>query len=109
MATFADAANNPFGGITDVADLPFGTPDEQIAACIQAPEQNARKEAALQAHATQIPPTSWLYTVASSFGAEFLGVEYFTLAAGSKGPGVGPNGWENDLFAGLDVAAALAR
>jgi N-acetyl-1-D-myo-inositol-2-amino-2-deoxy-alpha-D-glucopyranoside deacetylase len=30
-----------------------------------------------------------------------MGVEYFTLAAGERGPGDGPNGWETDLFAGI--------
>ena len=55
----------------------------------------------MRAHATQIPATSWLYAIAGNFGAEFMGVEYFTLAVGEKGPGNGPYGWEDDLFAGL--------
>ena len=60
-----------------------------------------KKVAALQAHATQIPPTSWLYAIAGNFGAEFMGLEFFTLAVGDRGPGSGPNGWESDLFAGI--------
>ena len=55
----------------------------------------------MRAHATQIPANSWLYSIAGNFGAEFMGVEYFTLAVGEKGPGTGPYGWEDDLFAGL--------
>ena len=39
--------------------------------------------------------------MAGDFGSEFMGVEYFTLAAGERGPGDGPNGWESDLFAGI--------
>ncbi|WBB79323.1 N-acetyl-1-D-myo-inositol-2-amino-2-deoxy-alpha-D-glucopyranoside deacetylase [Micromonospora sp. WMMD882] len=101
---FADASDNPFGGITDVTELPFGTPDARIAARIDATEQHAAKEAAMRAHATQIPPDSWLYSIAGNFGSEFMGVEYFTLAVGEKGPGRGPYGWEDDLFAGLDTA-----
>jgi N-acetyl-1-D-myo-inositol-2-amino-2-deoxy-alpha-D-glucopyranoside deacetylase len=61
----------------------------------------------MRAHATQIPSSSWLLTIAGNFGAEFMGVEYYKLATGGRGPGDGPNGWESDLFAGLDVASEL--
>ncbi|MEU5565787.1 N-acetyl-1-D-myo-inositol-2-amino-2-deoxy-alpha-D-glucopyranoside deacetylase [Micromonospora musae] len=101
MDQFVESSDNPFAGIEDVAELPFGTPDEQIAARIDATEQHAAKQAALRAHATQIPPTSWLYTIAGAIGGEFMGLEYFTLAKGEKGAGSGPYGWEDDLFAGL--------
>ncbi|WP_172892418.1 N-acetyl-1-D-myo-inositol-2-amino-2-deoxy-alpha-D-glucopyranoside deacetylase [Micromonospora coxensis] len=98
---FTESSDNPFDGIESVDELPFGTPDAEIAARIDATEQHAAKEAAMRAHATQIPATSWLYSIAGNFGAEFMGVEYFTLAVGEKGPGRGPYGWEDDLFAGL--------
>jgi N-acetyl-1-D-myo-inositol-2-amino-2-deoxy-alpha-D-glucopyranoside deacetylase len=98
---FTDSEFNPFAGVARVEDLPFGTPDEQIAAGIQAHEYADHKFAALRAHATQIPPTSWLFTIAANFGQEFMGVEHFTLAAGARGPGSGRYGWEGDLFAGL--------
>jgi N-acetyl-1-D-myo-inositol-2-amino-2-deoxy-alpha-D-glucopyranoside deacetylase len=101
MAAFAESTDNPFGDAKAVEELPFGTPDDQIAACIDGHEQHERKVAALRAHATQIPPTSWLYAIAGNFGAEFMGVEHFTLAVGKKGPSDGPHGWESDLFAGL--------
>jgi N-acetyl-1-D-myo-inositol-2-amino-2-deoxy-alpha-D-glucopyranoside deacetylase len=107
LEAFAGATNNPFGAVTDVDQLPFGTPDEQIAAAIHAPEYADAKTAALKAHATQIPPDSWLYTLASNFGAEFMGVEHYILARGVKGPGVGRHGWENDLFAGIEAPAVL--
>jgi N-acetyl-1-D-myo-inositol-2-amino-2-deoxy-alpha-D-glucopyranoside deacetylase len=103
---FADSEFNPFAGVERVEDLPFGTPDEQIAACIQAQEHAEQKMAALRAHRTQIPPSSWLFTIAANFGQEVMGIEHFTLAAGTKGPGAGRYGWEADLFAGLDGAAA---
>ncbi|MFI9525573.1 N-acetyl-1-D-myo-inositol-2-amino-2-deoxy-alpha-D-glucopyranoside deacetylase [Micromonospora rosaria] len=102
---FAESSDNPFAGITDLSELPFGTPDPEIAACLDATEQHVAKETAMRAHATQIPATSWLYSIAGNFGAEFMGVEYFTLAVGAKGPGSGPYGWESDLFAGLPVGA----
>ena len=101
MKTFGDSSENPFRGVENVEDLPFGTADEEIAARVDAHEFADRKVTALKAHATQIPPTSWLFAVAGNFGAEFMGVEYYRLAQGAKGPGSGPYGWEADLFAGL--------
>ena len=98
---FVETSDNPFAGIDSVDELPFGTPDPEIAARIDATEHHVAKETAMRAHATQIPATSWLYSIAGNFGAEFMGVEYFTLAVGEKGPGSGPYGWEDDLFAGL--------
>jgi N-acetyl-1-D-myo-inositol-2-amino-2-deoxy-alpha-D-glucopyranoside deacetylase len=108
MRAFAESGANPFAGVDRADDLPFGTPDEQVAARINVPEQVGAKEAALRAHATQIPPNSWLYTIARSFGAAYTGVEYFTLAAGERGPGDGPEGWEADLFAGLPAGEPAA-
>jgi len=102
MAEFQESTDNPFEGAKSVDELPFGTPDDKIAARIDAHEQHKRKVAALKAHATQIPATSWLYSIAGNFGSEFMGVEYYTLAYGAKGPADGPNGWESDLFAGID-------
>ncbi|MFD0787944.1 N-acetyl-1-D-myo-inositol-2-amino-2-deoxy-alpha-D-glucopyranoside deacetylase, partial [Micromonospora azadirachtae] len=101
MDQFVESSDNPFAGVDDVSELPFGTPDEQIAARIDATERHAAKQAAMRAHATQIPATSWLYTIAGGIGGEFMGVEYYTLAKGEKGPGSGPYGWEDDLFAAL--------
>ena len=107
MAQFAGSSDNPFEGITDPDELPFGTPDASITAAVDAHEYADHKTAALRAHATQIPPNSWLYTIAGNFGAEFMGVEHYTLARGARGPGAGPHGWEDDLFAGIDVPAML--
>ncbi len=106
LEAFTGSSDNPFAGISDADELPFGTPDAQIAARIDATEQHAAKEAAMRAHATQIPADSWLYAIAGNFGAEFMGVEYFTLAVGGKGPGNGPYGWEDDLFAGLALGGS---
>ena len=61
------------------------------------------KLAAMRAHATQIPDNSWLYGIAGDFGGEFMGVEYFLLAKGERGPGEGPHNWESDLFSGLRI------
>ncbi|WP_173058869.1 N-acetyl-1-D-myo-inositol-2-amino-2-deoxy-alpha-D-glucopyranoside deacetylase [Phytohabitans houttuyneae] len=101
ISAFAQSTDNPFAGIDKVEDFPFGTSDEEVAARIDATDQHEAKIAAMRAHATQIPDTSWLYSIAGNFGSEFMGVEYYTLAAGERGPGDGPHGWESDLFAGL--------
>jgi N-acetyl-1-D-myo-inositol-2-amino-2-deoxy-alpha-D-glucopyranoside deacetylase len=105
IAAFAESADNPFRDVTSIDDLPCGTPDEQIAAVIDARDEADRKTAAARAHATQIPPDSWLYTLASNFGAEFMGVEHYVLARGAKGPGSGRHRWEDDLFAGIEAPA----
>ncbi|GAA1816281.1 N-acetyl-1-D-myo-inositol-2-amino-2-deoxy-alpha-D -glucopyranoside deacetylase [Luedemannella flava] len=103
MAHFAGSSDNPFAEIEHVDDLPFGTPDDEIAAEIDGTDHADAKLAAVRAHATQIPPTSWLFSIAGNFGGEFVGMEHYTLAVGRKGPGSGKYGWETDLFAGLDL------
>lgn len=102
MEHFTDSADNPFEGATHVDELPFGTPDAQVAACVGVgADARAAKAAAIRAHATQIPPDSWLNSLAGGRGDEFLGAEHYVLAAGERGPGQGAYGWEADLFAGL--------
>ncbi|HEV2086890.1 MAG TPA: hypothetical protein VGR21_01130, partial [Cryptosporangiaceae bacterium] len=98
---FAGAADNPFAGVTDVEELPFGTPDDQITARIDATAHHEAKMAAVRAHRTQIAPGGWLFTLADNLGAEAMGVEYYVLAQGKRGPGEGEHDWETDLFAGL--------
>jgi len=101
LQAFAGSVGNPFEGVESVDDFPFGTPDVEIAARIDATDRAEAKIASLRAHATQIPESSWLYALAGDFGSEFMGVEYFMLAAGERGPGTGPHRWEADLFAGV--------
>ena len=98
MEQFANAKDNPFEGVRDVDELPFGTPDEEIAARIDSPAGRQAKVAAVRAHATQIPPGSWLHTIAGTQNGA-LGAEHYILAAGERGPGEGPHQWETDLFA----------
>jgi N-acetyl-1-D-myo-inositol-2-amino-2-deoxy-alpha-D-glucopyranoside deacetylase len=104
MQAFAGSTENPFEGVEKPEDLPFCVPDERIAARIDAYGQVAAKMAAVKAHASQIPESSWLFTMATNFGEEFMGVEYYELVAGPRGPSGGVNGWENDLFAGLPAS-----
>jgi N-acetyl-1-D-myo-inositol-2-amino-2-deoxy-alpha-D-glucopyranoside deacetylase len=78
---------------------PFVTPDDQLAARVDATEYVAVKMAALKAHRTQIEEDGFFFSGAES-GHAFWGDEYFRLAKGTQGP-VGDDGLENDLFAGL--------
>lgn len=106
MAKFVNSSDNPFGGFENPDDLPFCTPDDQIAARIDGTAHLAAKLAAMRAHATQIPDNSWLYSIA---GGDLMAVEHYRLASGTKGPGSGPHGWEDDLFAGLVSVGAGSR
>jgi N-acetyl-1-D-myo-inositol-2-amino-2-deoxy-alpha-D-glucopyranoside deacetylase len=105
MEAFRELDDNPFADAQSVDDLPFGQPNEEIAAQIDGTDFYERKVAAMRAHATQIAANSWLYAMAGDVGGEFMGVEYFMLAKGERGPGGGPYGWENDLFSGLAVSS----
>src|SRR3954466_2710725 len=103
MEAFRGLDDNPFADIERVADLPFGSTDEQIAARLDGTDHYESKVAAMRAHATQIPDNSWLYGIAGDFGGEFMGVEFYVLAKGERGEVSGPHGWESDLFSGLDL------
>jgi N-acetyl-1-D-myo-inositol-2-amino-2-deoxy-alpha-D-glucopyranoside deacetylase len=97
LERFADSAENPFAGVTNVDDLPFAVPDEQIAARIDASAYSEAEMDPVRAHATQIPADSWLFTLADGIGKQFLGIEHYVLVHGSRGS----DGLETDLFAGL--------
>jgi N-acetyl-1-D-myo-inositol-2-amino-2-deoxy-alpha-D-glucopyranoside deacetylase len=101
LERFGSSSDNPFAGVSSVDELPFGNPDEEIAARIDATRYAAAKGAAVRAYPTQIPPSNWLRSLADNTGADAMGMEYYRLALGERGPGHGPHQWEDDLFAGL--------
>jgi N-acetyl-1-D-myo-inositol-2-amino-2-deoxy-alpha-D-glucopyranoside deacetylase len=80
IEAFGESENNPFGDVTDISEFPFGTPDEEIAACIDGSDHHDAKVAALRSHATQIPETSWLY-----FGLGLASTLNVVLPASSSG------------------------
>jgi N-acetyl-1-D-myo-inositol-2-amino-2-deoxy-alpha-D-glucopyranoside deacetylase len=84
-----------------VSELPFGVADSQVTTEIDGTAQLAAKTAALRAHATQIAVDGGRYALADGVGQQITGREFYTLLAGPRGPGAGPHGWEQDLFAGL--------
>jgi N-acetyl-1-D-myo-inositol-2-amino-2-deoxy-alpha-D-glucopyranoside deacetylase len=84
-----------------VADLPFGVADEQVTTEIDGSGYLTAKIAALRSHATQIAVDGPFFALSDMVGQRMDGHEYYTLLAGPRGPGAGPHGREQDLFAGL--------
>ncbi|RAV06854.1 N-acetyl-1-D-myo-inositol-2-amino-2-deoxy-alpha-D-glucopyranoside deacetylase [Mycolicibacterium sp. GF69] len=85
-------------------ELPFGYPDEEIDAVIDAPEQRSAKVAAMRAHATQISvaPDGRSFALSNNIALPIAAVEHYILAAGTAGER-DTRGWETDLLAGLDL------
>jgi N-acetyl-1-D-myo-inositol-2-amino-2-deoxy-alpha-D-glucopyranoside deacetylase len=83
-------------------DLPFGVPDEQITTAVDASDHLEAKVAAMRAHKTQIAVDGPFFALSNNIGQRAFGIEHYVLARGVRGP-VGPQGWEEDLFAGLDA------
>jgi len=79
---------------------PFVTSDENLSAAIDAQAHVDQKMAALAAHATQITTDGPFFALSNNVGSAAWGIEYFRIAKGTLGP-VGPNGLEDDLFAGI--------
>jgi N-acetyl-1-D-myo-inositol-2-amino-2-deoxy-alpha-D-glucopyranoside deacetylase len=90
-----------FLAVDSVDDLPFGVPDDQVTTRIDGTAYLDAKVAALRAHASQIAVDSPFFALSDRVGQRAFGVEYYTLLAGPRGDGAGPNDWEADLFAGL--------
>ncbi|WP_139984224.1 N-acetyl-1-D-myo-inositol-2-amino-2-deoxy-alpha-D-glucopyranoside deacetylase [Nocardioides litoris] len=93
-----------FEGMDPDGPLPhFVTADEDLAAAVDAGDFVDHKMAALAAHATQITTDGPFFALSNNVGSAVWGTEFYRLAKGRRGP-VGPDGFETDLFAGLDVA-----
>src|SRR3954468_9046159 len=91
-----------FEGVTSADDIPFAVSDEEVAAAVDGRAFADRKDAAMRAHPTQITVDGPFFALSTSLGQEVLGIEYYRLVHGKRGPaGAGPHGWEDDLFAGL--------
>jgi len=57
----------------------------------------------MRAHATQITVDGPFFALSNNLGQEVLGTEHYRLVRGERGPAATPEGWEGDLFAGLDA------
>ncbi len=90
-----------FRRVESVAELPFGTDDENVTTAIDARDYLGAKLAAMRAHATQIAVDSPFFALSDNVGQRALGVEYYTLLAGPAWRAAGAADREPDLFAGL--------
>jgi N-acetyl-1-D-myo-inositol-2-amino-2-deoxy-alpha-D-glucopyranoside deacetylase len=89
-----------FEGMDPEGPLPMTTPDEDLAAVVDANPYAERKMDAMRAHATQITTDGPFFALSNNLGSQVWGVEYYRIAKGARGP-VGDDGLETDLFAGL--------
>jgi N-acetyl-1-D-myo-inositol-2-amino-2-deoxy-alpha-D-glucopyranoside deacetylase len=100
MAALGEAS--PFEGLGDLDDVPFAVSDDVVTTAVDGRTYADRKEAAMRAHPTQITVDGPFFALSNNLGQEVLGTEYYRLVRGTRGPaGPGPQGWEDDLFAGL--------
>jgi len=98
----AASGHEGFLGAASVDDLPFGVEDEFITTRIDASGYGGAKLDALAAHRTQISVDGPFFALSNMLGREVLAVEHFKLVQGVLGAQRDENGWETDLFAGID-------
>jgi N-acetyl-1-D-myo-inositol-2-amino-2-deoxy-alpha-D-glucopyranoside deacetylase len=89
--------NAPFG-VTSPDELPFGVPDEQVTAQVDARDYLPAKVAAMRAYPTQIAVDGHFFALSNDIGQGAFGLEHFRLTRGQSG---NPTGQEDDLFAGV--------
>jgi N-acetyl-1-D-myo-inositol-2-amino-2-deoxy-alpha-D-glucopyranoside deacetylase len=100
----SDVPNNPFAGLESIDDMVVRlTDDAEITTEIDASAFVEAKIAAMRAHRTQMAVDGFFFALADGIGQRAWGVEHFVLAAGSRGPGGGADGREQDFFAGIDL------
>lgn len=97
----SESGHTDFFGVERAEDLPFGVPDELVTTEIDARDHLDAKMAAMRAHKTQIAVDGPFFALSNNIGQKAFGREHFVLARGARGPADGPQGREDDLFAGL--------
>jgi N-acetyl-1-D-myo-inositol-2-amino-2-deoxy-alpha-D-glucopyranoside deacetylase len=96
-SVLADAVRLPADSwFARTADLSASVPDDQVTTAIDATKYLDAKLAAMRAHETQITVDGEFFALSNDLGQRALGTEYYTLLAGSRGPG---EPYERDLFA----------
>lgn len=95
------AEGSDFFGAENVDDLPFVKDDSFVTTVIHAPNQVAKKMAAMKAHATQISLDGPFFALSNNLGVQVFGDEYYTLVSGAKSPPFNSKNLEVDLFAGV--------
>jgi len=95
---YATAASSP-GGLGGSSPRSQQSAEGLVTTEIDGTAYFGRKMAAMRAHATQITVDPPFFALSNQIWHEALGVEYYTLLAGPRGPADGPGGRETDLFA----------
>ncbi|MDX1619949.1 MAG: N-acetyl-1-D-myo-inositol-2-amino-2-deoxy-alpha-D-glucopyranoside deacetylase [Nitriliruptorales bacterium] len=90
--------DSPFGDIdeSELEELPFGVPDEQITTRVDVREWLPRKRAAMAAHRSQISEDSFFLNTPSEIIEDAFGTEEFTLVRSEV-----PTNGDEDLFDGV--------
>jgi N-acetyl-1-D-myo-inositol-2-amino-2-deoxy-alpha-D-glucopyranoside deacetylase len=99
---FVAAGGQGFFGLAEGEDLPWALDDALVTTEVVGLEHEPHKMSALAAHLTQVGTENDFMRLSELVGPEAMGIEYFRLARGTLGP-AGPEGLENDLFAGVDT------
>ncbi|MDQ3715592.1 MAG: N-acetyl-1-D-myo-inositol-2-amino-2-deoxy-alpha-D-glucopyranoside deacetylase [Actinomycetota bacterium] len=97
------AAGETFFDVTDAEELPVGTPDELVTTAVDGREHLPAKLAALRAHATQIQVDGPFFALSNNIANQAFAVEYYQLVRGVPGDLDSGDGYETDLFAGLEL------
>ena len=92
-----------FFGAENIDELPFVKDDSFVSAVIHAPNQVAKKMAAMKAHATQITIDGPFFALSNNLGVQVFGDEYYTLVKGVKSAPLNKDNLEIDLFAGIEI------
>ncbi|MCX4096067.1 N-acetyl-1-D-myo-inositol-2-amino-2-deoxy-alpha-D-glucopyranoside deacetylase [Nocardia sp. alder85J] len=102
VALAAEAVPLPAGWRLPLDGESAGVPSESVTAVIDIAEVLPAKCAALRAHATQVSvaPSDRVFALSNDIAQPILPEEHYTLVRGRPGP-TGPDGREQDLFAGL--------
>ncbi len=79
---------------------PFVTPDENLAAVVDAPEHVEKKMKALEAHATQITLDGPFFALSNNVGQSVWATEFYRIVKGTP-TDLNEDGLETDLFAGI--------
>ena len=95
------AAGSDFMGVDSADDLPFAKPDEVVTTHIDGSQFVDHKMKAMASHPTQIALDGPFFALSNNVGLSVWGNEYYTLVKGEKSGPLTPEGWEQDLFAGL--------
>ena len=99
----------PFASTPDLDTGPFAVTDDLVTTAVDGSAHLAAKAAAMRAHRTQITVDGAFFALSNGIGQPVLGTEHYRLVRGTRGPaGAGPEGWEDDLFTGLEPDAGTA-